>query len=195
MINTSATGGYLAPSSPAPAEDIAFDRFFQAVIAGVTGMAAAQIRPRWAETPLAIPERGIDWAAFGVIGIDATDYPVVLHKSASDGADEMQRHETIDLMVSFYGPNSTKSATLFRDGLYIPQNREAMWAAQVAVLDFGRLVSVPDLLNNTWRRRFDVPVRLRRCITRVYPVLNLLSAQGSVMTASSVTQPFTVSET
>lgn len=35
MINTSATGGYLAPSSPAPAEDIAFDRFFQAVIAVV----------------------------------------------------------------------------------------------------------------------------------------------------------------
>lgn len=194
MPNTSASGGYLAPSSTAPAEDEAFDRFFQALVVGLTGIAITNVRPRWAEVPLAIPERGINWAAFGVVGIDADDYPVVLHKSAGDGTDEMQRHETIELMVSFYGPNSTRSATLFRDGLYIPQNREELWKAQVAVLDLGRLVSVPDLMNNTWRRRIDAPLRLRRCITRVYPVLNLLSAQGSVTTAAGVTQPFTVTE-
>lgn len=195
MPNTSATGGYLAPSSAAPSEDIAFERFMQAVIVGVTGLVAANVRPRWAETPLAIPERGIDWSAFGVTGTEADDYPVVLHQSAGNGTDEMQRHETIELMVSFYGPNSQRSATLFRDGLYIPQNREELWRAQVAVLDFGRLVSVPDLMNNQWRRRIDAPLRLRRCITRVYPVLNLLSAQGSFRTDLGDVQNFTVTET
>lgn len=194
MPNSSATGGYLAPSSTAPAEDEAFDRFFQGLVVGLTAIAAANVRPRWAETPLAIPERGINWAAFGVVGIDADEYPVVLHQSAGDGTDEMQRHETIELMVSFYGPNSARSATLFRDGLYIPQNREELWKAQVAVLDLGRLVSVPDLMNNTWRRRIDAPLRLRRCITRVYPVLNLLSAQGSVTTDAGTTQAFIVTE-
>lgn len=194
MPNTSASGGYLAPDSAAPVEDEAFDRFIQAVIVGVTGIPIANVRPRWAETPLAVPERGVTWAAFGVIGVEATDYPVVLHKGAGDGTDEMQRHETIELMVSFYGPNSARSATLFRDGLYIPQNREGLWKAQVALLDFGRLVSVPDLLNQTWRRRIDAPLRLNRCITRVYPVLNLLSAQGSVNTAAGATQAFTVTE-
>lgn len=194
MPNTSASGGYLAPDSAAPVEDEAFDRFIQAVIVGVTGIPIANVRPRWAETPLAVPERGVTWAAFGVIGVEATDYPVVLHKGAGDGTDEMQRHETIELMVSFYGPNSARSATLFRDGLYIPQNREELWKAQVALLDFGRLVSVPDLLNQTWRRRIDAPLRLNRCITRVYPVLNLLSAQGSVNTAAGATQAFTVTE-
>lgn len=194
MPNTSATGGYLAPSSAAPVNDEAFDRFFQAVIVGLTGIAATLVRPRWAEVPLPIPERGVNWSAFGVMGIEADDYPVVLHKSAGDGTDEMQRHETVELMVSFYGPNSARSATLFRDGLYIPQNREELWKAQVALLDVGRLLSVPDLINNTWRRRIDAPLRLKRCITRVYPVLNLLSAQGSLTTAAGTTQAFTVTE-
>ena len=194
MPNTSATGGYLAPSSTAPAEDIAFERFAQAVVAGVTGLALAAVRPRWAETPLPIPERGVDWASFGVTGVEADDFPFVLHQSAGQGTDEMQRHETVELMVSFYGPNSQRSATLFRDGLQIPQNREELWKAQVALLDVGRLVSVPDLINQTWRRRIDAPLRLRRCITRVYPVLNLLSAQGSVTTAAGATQAFTVTE-
>jgi hypothetical protein len=194
MPNTSATGGYLAPSSTPPTEDIAFERFMQAVIVGITGIVATKVRPRWAETPLPIPEIGVDWSAFGIIGVEADEFPFVLHKSAGQGTDEMQRHETIELMVSFYGPNSQASATLFRDGLYIPQNREELWRAQVALLEVRRLVSVPDLMNNKWRRRYDTPLRLRRCITRVYPVLNLLSAQGSVNTDAGTTQAFTVTE-
>lgn len=193
MPSTSATGGYLAPSSSPPAEGDDLDDIFQALVVGITGIAGQLVRPRWAENPLPRPERTANWCAIGVTGVEADTFPAVIHRGAGDGADELQRHETIDLLASFYGPQAQANAALFKDGLAIAQNREELFKVQMNVLDTGKIISAPDLLNNTWIRRFDVPVRFRRCVTRTYPVLNILSAQGSVSTPDG-TQPFTVTE-
>jgi len=46
----------------------------------------------------------------------------------------------------------------------------------------GRAVLLPDLVNQQWRRRVDLPMSFRRQVSRTYPVLNLLSAEGEIAT-------------
>ncbi|WP_089177146.1 hypothetical protein [Bosea sp. AS-1] len=193
MPNTSATGGYLAQSSAPPAEGDDLDDILQKVVVGITGIDGTLVRPRWAANPLPRPERTVNWCAIGVTGIEADAFPAVIHHGTGDGYDELQRHETIDLLASFYGPAAASNAALFKDGLSIAQNREELFKVQMSVLETGRIIKAPDLLNNTWIEKYDVPVRFRRCVTRTYPVLNLLSAQGTVSTPDG-TQPFTVTE-
>lgn len=191
MSNTSATGGYLAPTGPAPLDGAALTDAIQAAIAGITGLQGAFVRPRWQPKPPNQPAVGTDWCAFGIISRQADDYPAIVHDGAGDGSDQMQRHETADVLASFIGPNCQTFAMTLRDGLYLPQNLEALQAAGITLLDVGQMLAVPDLINQQWVNRCDLPVRLRRQIDRTYPVLNILSASGPIQ-SETTTQPWKV---
>jgi hypothetical protein len=52
----------------------------------------------------------------------------------------------------------------------------------------GEIRAAPDLINEQWVRRYDMQLTFRRKITRTYPVLNILTAQGTVQT-NTVTGP------
>lgn len=174
--NTSATGGYLSPaSSPAPAEDAALDAILQQLIVNLTGLPGNMVRPRWQETPPQEPCLTDNWAAIGVTTISPDGYTPSITHSAS--GDTLTRHEKIEVLASFYGPSGQMNAAMARDGIFIDQNMEALKALGFGFVDVGPIRSVPELTNQRWRRRYDFTLTLRRKVVRVYPVLDLASAE------------------
>lgn len=194
MPNDSSTGGYLQPlaTSP-PLEDAALDAVFQQLVAGLTGLPGSMVRPRWQPVVPKQPEPTQNWCAIGVTEDDPDDYPAVIHQSTGNGHDNFYQHETLNVLASFYGPNSMSFAKLARNGLYIAQNREALMAAGFDVLEAKRITAAPELVNQQWIRRYDLTIRIRRQVVRAYPVLNILSADGT-LEAGSVTTIIAVSQ-
>lgn len=195
--NTSATGGYLAPIGEPPATDEDLDAQLQALVAGITGLDGRYVRPRWQTTDTAndttsvtprIPnDTRTNWVAVGVISTTPDDNPALIHNGSGDGSTTMRRHETIEVLASFYGAKSDGYASLFRDGLYISQNREVMLFQGLGLIDAGIVRRVPEIVNVNNRRRADLSFRLRRCVERTYRILNVLEADGVIRAASGST--------
>ncbi|UCL89316.1 LIC_12616 family protein [Pseudomonas sp. HS-18] len=182
MANTSASGGYLTPAgTPTPADD-ALEDILQPMVAGITGLPGKMVRPRWQPGNPKQPEPSVDWCAIGVMHTKQDANPAIEHDSAGDGADQYQRHQDVILLATFYGPNAQAYGQLLSDGMYVPQNSEALRAQNLAFVEAGDLIAAPDLLNQQWVRRYDLRIRLRRKIERTYPVLNILSADTTVIT-------------
>lgn len=195
--NSSATGGYLAPVG-AVAEDSALEDQIQAAIAGITGLAGRMVRPAWQPDPPAKEDLGVDWCAYRVTSSDPDWTGALVHHPDADGgagADEFQRHATIEILCSFYGPNARGYATRFSDGLTVPQNMEALGAQGIGFLEAGRIWAAPEFVNNQWVRRQDILVRLRRMVTRTYPVRNVLSAEGEIVADTGDTNSWNTENT
>lgn len=188
MTNTSATGGYLLPNpppAPAPLEDDALEDFFNAVISGITGLDPTLVRPRWQTIPVNIPDNQTNWMAFGIVNRKSDVFPFVAHEgdlNSGDGADVFQRQEVLEFLCSFYGPQSEGYASTLRDGLFIPQNREVMTQFAMTVVECGDMLRAPTLVNEEYYQRVDLPMFIRREVLRTYPILNLLTASGTVET-------------
>ncbi|MBB3808755.1 phage neck terminator protein [Pseudochelatococcus contaminans] len=178
---TSATGGYLTPASkPSPLEDDDLEDFLQEMVAGITGLSATMVRPRWQPIPPKQPSSETDWAAVGIVHREPDDNAVQIHNSAGEGSTTLSRHEVVSVTASFYGPNSHRYAGILRDGLSIAQNREPLQLRDMGLVDVGAVVSVPSLVQQRWIRGADLTIRVRREITREYAILNLNSAQGAI---------------
>lgn len=181
MANTSATGGYVQPvSTDTPEEDLALDVILQGMVAGITGLDGAMVRPRWQPVQPRVPEADVTWCAVGVTLIRPDDNAAITHDPTGDGADNLVRHEDIELLATFYGPQAAMRAAMLRDGLQIAQNREALTASGIGFVTAGDVRAVPELVNQQWIRRQDLPITLRRIVRRTYPVLNILSAPVSI---------------
>lgn len=185
MTNTSATGGYLVPSNSEPLEDDALTDFLQALVVGVTGMAGSLMRPRWQAEPPNLPSFGTTWGAVGVVATRPDVNGVELHDPNGDGSDVVIFHEEIDFMVSLYGPLNETMANRIRSGLQTAQNREPLTLAAMGLVRISGNTKTSELIKERWLPRTDLTVTLRREIRRVYPVLNLESASGTLVTAAS----------
>ncbi len=208
MTNTSATGGPLVPeTSPAPLEGRALLRFFQQIIVGITGLDGTVVRPYWQEEPPTVPDAGVAWAAFKITRRPSDEYPFVgrYYYQAEDGNDYLQRHEALDILTTFYDTGSTglddsggladSYASLLRDGLAVPQNREPLFLAGMGLVRIGDLITVPVIFKRRWQNRVDFEFTVRRQIDRAYPVLPLVGATGDIITDTPpFTQPFIVEE-
>lgn len=184
-MTDSSTGGYLLPNGAIapPLEDGALDDFLHDLVAGITGLAADLVRPRWQEEPPNLPPRSTDWVAFGVVSRTSDPNAAVTHDGAAaegEGADIVIRHEQLDLLASFYGPNCQAYGARLRDGLAVGQNREALLLAGMGLSSVGDLTRAPELIKGKWLSRADLPVQIRREIRREYPILNLTRASGDV---------------
>lgn len=177
---TSATGGYLTPTSTPPPMDDGLEDILQAVVVGITGLPGEMVRPRWQPSPPAMPEIGTDWCAIGVMTVTPDNAPAVVHDGAGDGSSTLRRHASLDVLASFYGPHAGHYAGLLSDGLYIAQNREAMMRDGLALIEVEPTRNASDYVSTQWRRRIDLPIRLRRRTDRAYPVLNLAGASGTI---------------
>lgn len=195
MANTSASGGPLVPSSTAPVEDDAFEDLIGNTISGLTAIARSLVRPRWQPKPPPMPKNDVSWCAFGIMELDGDWSAHNRHVPDGDGHTEQTRHETLTLLASFYGPNGYSKASQLRDGLWLPQNWEALNGVGVALLECSRARTATDIINERFIRKVDLEMRFRRVTTRIYPILNLLSAQGSFSTDTGHVQPFIVTET
>jgi hypothetical protein len=202
MANDSSTGGYLAPvDAQPPPEDAALDAIFQTMVAGITGIPGSLVRPRWQPVVPKQPEANVNWCALSVSSQTMDAGPAIMHQSsyfqdvvASDGSpvttadgsaadavnlngrDVMLRHEDIEVLCSFYGPNAKGFAHQLVDGLYVAQNNEQIKALDMAFTGTSDVRAAPDMVNEQWIRRYDLTLHFRRKVTRTYAVLNLLSA-------------------
>ncbi|WP_448952133.1 phage neck terminator protein [Labrys neptuniae] len=195
-MNDSSTGGYLAPTSPMPPDDDAFDDILQSAVSAITGIPGALVRPRWQPVAPPQPDASVNWCAIGVISYDP-DANAAFLASVDGQSQSSQRHERIELLASFYGPAASSYAHLLRDGLAVPQNREALRSNGVAFVGTDTIRAAPELLNQSWRKRFDIPVLMNRQVNRTWPVLSILSAGGTIVSgrpASSFNQPWTAGE-
>ncbi|MGF6837063.1 hypothetical protein QF001_000930 [Paraburkholderia youngii] len=194
-MTDSSTGGYLSPAvaSP-PLEDDALTAIFQQMIVGITGLPGNMVRPRWQPNPPKQPEPTTNWCALGIAVQTLDDGPAIIHNGAGNGSDTYIRHEQIDVIASFYGPNAMQNAQLLADGLAIPQNLEQLKANDMNSVDTGEIRAAPDLINEQWVRRYDMQLTFRRKITRAYNVLTILTATGTIQASTPLTTPINVTQ-
>lgn len=168
------------PVPPEPAYDAELDAIFQSVVVGVLGFDPTLVRPRWQPYPPKEPEVGVDWCAIGVLSSIPDAFPYIAHLSQDNitdpSADQLWRHEELEVLASFYGSNAMKNLGYLRDGLTIVQNTEVLEANQIAFVGAEEARTAPEFINQQWRRRFDLPLIFRRKIQRVYSMPNILDA-------------------
>jgi hypothetical protein len=182
MPNTSATGGVLTQTS-GPTEGITFRHFLQTIIVGVTGIANTLVRPRWQQNPPPIPSINVNWLAFGISSRrqDANSYVL-----AATAKTTLIRHEELDIMCSFYGPDCLDYSGRLIDGMHISQNRESMMLAGVGLVGFSDTTHIPELVNDRYIERADVVMTIKREIRRDYQVLTFLAANGTIVAESGL---------
>ena len=186
MPNTSATGGYLTQTSSS-IEGQALRRFLQSVIVGVTGIPATLVRPSWQQNPPPIPSIDVDWCGFGVTAQrpESGAYHEQLDASAN-----LLRHEQIDVVCAFYGPNCLSYAGILRDGIeLIAQNREQLFLNGMDVFDFSDVTHAPELVNDRFFDRADITMTINREIRRSYNILHFVGAYGTVIADDAASQP------
>lgn len=184
MSTSSAIAGYLTsvttqPDGSVELNDVALDVFLQTLVAGVTGLPGALVRPRWQAEPPNIPDASTTWAAVGVQSITADIFATVQHRSTGEGFDVVYRNEELSVLATFYGPQARTAAEQLSIGLQVYQNLEQLMLQGYGLIEVQTAIAMPELVHERWLIRVDVPVRLRRAHQYTYAVLNLLSAMGS----------------
>lgn len=172
--NTSTEPGWLTPGSRDPDYDEALDAHLSQWISSVSGLAAEAVLPRWRGGPLLPPAKDTTWCAFGITAWSSDDNPVF--SSQTDESVQFWRHETFECTASFYGPAAMTAAARFRDGIAVPQNNASLNALGFSLRDYITLTPCPELIEQTWVRRYDMTAQLRRKIVRDYAIQLLVAA-------------------
>lgn len=185
MSNTSATGGYLQQVA-GPMEGLDLRRFLGTVLVGVSGLDPQLVRPSWQQNPPPIPNIDTDWMAFGISARRADNDPYQAEKD--DGQRSiMARHEELDILLTFYGPNCLQIAAELRDGFELTQNTESLLLAGMAYIDLSDIVHAPELVNERFYDRADATLTIRREVRREYRILNFVAAYGVIHANRDVT--------
>jgi hypothetical protein len=188
--NDSSTGGYVLDRPlPGPPSGEQITAVVQNMVAQLSGLPGVLVRPRWQPFPPTQPAANVTWAAVGIIKTETDEYPYIAHDGTTQlagapgpGADRMQRHATVTIMASFYGPDAEDAAGSVRDALYIQQNMEPLAVIGAKILSVHDIQRAPEIINQQFIDRVDVSIELRQQIDRVYPILDIASAVAQVNT-------------
>jgi hypothetical protein len=170
------TAPVLSPLPPLPIDDVDLDAVFQTLVTQITGLDGTLVRPRW-QTATDVagnlgglpkqPEPSVNWCAIGVMAVEQSPGPWLSYNTLT-----LQEfywdHESLDLLASFYGPNSQQYARLLRAGLNVPQNTEQLLQYMIRYVGCGPIRTLPDLVNQQWIRRQDISLQFRRKVEMVY---------------------------
>jgi hypothetical protein len=80
------------------------------MLVALTGLDPTLVRPAFQPEPPDVPDAGNAWMAFRYSARPADDFPAIVHH---DGYDEMQRHEVIHTLCSFYDLGTTGLADYY----------------------------------------------------------------------------------
>ena len=178
MANDSSEAGYLLPTSAAsygdPLDDVLHD-----AVAGMTGIPGSLVRPRWQPEPPQQPSYTTDWVAFGVT---RSSVDVFAYTRPGDSGETVERDEQLFVLHSFYGPNSHSICERFRDAFEVSQNRDALRASGITLVEVQEATLLPALLKEKWVKRVDVTVNYRRRTVRTFAVRTIQSAVGQIVT-------------
>lgn len=184
MSNNSTVNGYLQPGPGGPLEGNDLLDFLQQWIVGITGLPPEMVRPSYQSEPPNPPDAGTIWAAFWVNTTDSDTFPYVGHDPLGDGADRIQRHERMDMLVSFFdlgiSGQAVKYARILRDGTAIEQNAYQLKPGSMALVSVGNIQPAPSLFKQRWMYRVDLPIRIARQDDRIYPVFSIDSMEGEL---------------
>jgi hypothetical protein len=184
--NNSATGGYVIDTAPRPSSD-AIQAALQTMTAALSALPGTLVRPRWQPMPPVQPDANTTWASIGVVLIEADEFPFLSHVGSAvlagqtmPGYTVMQRHMTLTVVATFYGPMADDTASMMRDAMYVPQNWEPLAALGIKLLTIHDLARQPELLNNQYIDRVDLRLELRMQQQRNYPIFDLDGADVSI---------------
>jgi hypothetical protein len=189
--STSATGGFVTPSTTVLLpRNLTFTQFIQVLLVGISGFPGALVRPEWQINPPKRPDIFENWLAFGT----AESIPTINSYLGlnSDGKFVSQRHEEFVVKCAIYGPASLDNYRFIRDGFQIPQNVDAMTAASMGLVEVGKAIHLPELIDERWYDRWDFFISMRYETQRTYPVLTLLSANGTIWAPTATNDNFSV---
>jgi hypothetical protein len=185
MSNTSATGGYLQQVA-GPLEGLDLRRFIGTVLVGVSGFDPKMVRPAWQQNPPPIPGIDENWMAFGITARRADNDPYQVEKDDGNRT-LMLRHEELDIMLAFYGPDCLQKAAEVREGFELTQNTESLLLAGMAYIDLSDIIHAPELVNDRYIDRADTTLTIRREVRREYRILNFVSAYGAIHANRDIT--------
>lgn len=178
---------YIQPFSSEPIpNELTVTQFIQTVLVGISGVDGTLVRPKWqANPPKHPPTIETNWIAFG-IGLGAPDNNAYIATNPNDpSVVDSQRHETLDVGVSIYGPLALETYALLRDGFQVPQNLQALIDANMGFVEILAARPLPDLLNERFYNRVETSIILRRQVNRLYSVPTILSANGRIYAPTS----------
>lgn len=183
-----------SPAGPSPLESTDLLDFIQAWLSGVSGIDGTLVRPNYQTEPPVIPQEATCWMGFTLSAEKSDVFPYV-GEGVNGGGDyqyEIQRHETLRCLCSFYDTGSTglaqKFASITRDGASIPQNNEYLQLQGMTFVACDPEIPVPSLLKQRWLYRVDLPVWLRRQINRTYTVPTIAIGQAELNTDVGITK-------
>lgn len=196
-------GGFGGDTAPEYGDEL--DAIFQRFLVGLTGLPGNMVRPRWQTVVPIQPEPTVNWCGVGVINITKDAYPVILEvptsandigagqggagiggfgigSTTNDGYIGMYiRHEAIEVLASFYGPQAQSYAAIAEDGMYVGQNNDMLKPFNMALTRGEPIRSVPDLVSQQWVKRYDLAFTVKRKVIRTQQILDILSAEIDII--------------
>lgn len=179
--NNSSTGGYLTPTSTQGLPGgLTLNQFIQTVLVGISAIPGDLVRPRWQIQPPKQPDLSVDWMAFGIVRHKRDTY--AYSDLDADDNNNLIRQELLEVQCSFYGPNSLDVGSQVLDGFQIQQNLEALRSANMGFKEMSEMVHLPELVNERYIDRYEATLFLVRQIQRVYAILPIVAANGTIHT-------------
>ena len=112
----------------------------------------------------------------GVTTATQDEGPWLVYDSVTN-TEQYWDHELVDVLASFYGPDSQSFARLLRAGLNVPQNTEELLAIAMRYISCGPVRQAPELVNQQWIIRQDLALQFRRKVVLVYGVESIAVAE------------------